>query len=256
MTYLITLLVLGTLITVHELGHYVFARRAGIVPSAFSIGFGKVLIKKKWKGTEWRLSLLPLGGYVEIPGMGGDEASSEYKGKVFDQVPYLHKMAILFGGSLFNILFYVVSIIVAGFLIAGFNLKVLFLPFAFIVKGYQTLVSKPDLASEIAYKASTGVGTSYSEAFSSLGDSLIAQPFAVDLVIIGVVSLLLGITNLLPIPMLDGGQMVITTGEKITGRKFRGLFADIITTVSVIYLIYLMLIPALNDIWSLISTWW
>ena len=49
-------------IFIHELGHYVAARAMGVAVDSFSIGFGKVLLKKKLWGTEWRLSLLPLGG--------------------------------------------------------------------------------------------------------------------------------------------------------------------------------------------------
>ena len=54
-------------IFVHELGHYVAARAMGVADS-FSIGFGKVLLKKKLWRTEWRLSLLPLGGYIKPRG--------------------------------------------------------------------------------------------------------------------------------------------------------------------------------------------
>ena len=55
-------------IFIHELGHYVAARTMGVAVDSFSIGFGKVLLKKKLWGTEWRLSLLPLGGYIKPRG--------------------------------------------------------------------------------------------------------------------------------------------------------------------------------------------
>ena len=51
-------------IFVHEMGHYLAARAMGVAVDSFSIGFGKVLLKKKLWGTEWRLSLLPFGGYI------------------------------------------------------------------------------------------------------------------------------------------------------------------------------------------------
>ncbi|MBE5073408.1 RIP metalloprotease RseP [Erythrobacteraceae bacterium E2-1 Yellow Sea] len=63
------LLVLGPLITVHELGHYLVARWFGVKADAFSIGFGKELAG--WtdrRGTRWKLSALPLGGYVQFKG--------------------------------------------------------------------------------------------------------------------------------------------------------------------------------------------
>ena len=63
------LLVLGPLVTVHELGHYLVARWCGVKAEAFSIGFGKELCG--WtdrRGTRWKLSALPLGGYVQFAG--------------------------------------------------------------------------------------------------------------------------------------------------------------------------------------------
>jgi regulator of sigma E protease len=50
------------------LGHFTVARILGVKVYVFSIGFGKKLISKQWKGTEWSLSLIPLGGYVKMKG--------------------------------------------------------------------------------------------------------------------------------------------------------------------------------------------
>ncbi len=62
--------VLGVLVFFHELGHYLAARWAGVKVEAFSIGFGpKLLAWTDRAGTEWRLCLLPLGGYVKMHGM-------------------------------------------------------------------------------------------------------------------------------------------------------------------------------------------
>lgn len=63
------LLVLGPLVTVHELGHYLVGRMFGVKADAFSIGFGKEIAG--WtdkRGTRWRVSALPLGGYVQFAG--------------------------------------------------------------------------------------------------------------------------------------------------------------------------------------------
>src|SRR5690554_7708355 len=58
---------LGVLITFHEYGHYWVARRCGVHVERFSIGFGKVLLRRRDKhGTEWALSAIPLGGYVKF----------------------------------------------------------------------------------------------------------------------------------------------------------------------------------------------
>jgi len=62
------LIVLSILVFIHELGHFTVARLLGVKVYVFSIGFGKKLISKQWKGTEWSLSLIPLGGYVKMKG--------------------------------------------------------------------------------------------------------------------------------------------------------------------------------------------
>lgn len=63
------LLLLGPLITVHELGHYLVGRWFGVKADAFSVGFGKEILGRTDRhGTRWKLSVLPLGGYVQFKG--------------------------------------------------------------------------------------------------------------------------------------------------------------------------------------------
>ena len=67
------LFVMTTLVTLHELGHYLAARMFGVEVHAFSIGFGPTLFKKTDKlGTEWRISAIPFGGYVQFNGITSD----------------------------------------------------------------------------------------------------------------------------------------------------------------------------------------
>ena len=61
----------GVLVFFHELGHYLAARSQGVVVEAFSVGFGPALISWRAKsGTVWKISALPLGGYVKMQGWG------------------------------------------------------------------------------------------------------------------------------------------------------------------------------------------
>ncbi|MGB3377266.1 MAG: site-2 protease family protein, partial [Allopontixanthobacter sediminis] len=63
------LLLLGPLVTIHEFGHYLVGRFFGVKADAFSIGFGKELAGfTDQRGTRWKLSALPLGGYVQFKG--------------------------------------------------------------------------------------------------------------------------------------------------------------------------------------------
>jgi len=64
---LLVILLVGLVIFVHELGHFLAARRLGLVVDVFSLGFGPALWKRKIDGIEYRISAIPLGGYVAIP---------------------------------------------------------------------------------------------------------------------------------------------------------------------------------------------
>ena len=63
----LVMLLVGLVIFVHELGHFLAARRLGLVVDVFSLGFGPALWKRKIDGIEYRISAIPLGGYVAIP---------------------------------------------------------------------------------------------------------------------------------------------------------------------------------------------
>ena len=65
---LLGILGLGIVVFIHELGHLLGAKAVGIEVEAFSLGWGKKLISRTWRGTEYRLSLLPLGGYCKMKG--------------------------------------------------------------------------------------------------------------------------------------------------------------------------------------------
>ncbi len=69
----LVILGIGLLIFVHELGHFLMAKKIGVRVLAFSLGFGPALFKKQWGETEYRLSLFPLGGYVKLAGEGPEE---------------------------------------------------------------------------------------------------------------------------------------------------------------------------------------
>ncbi len=68
MKILYGLLCLVFLIIFHEFGHFIMAKICGVTVEAFSVGFGPVLLHKKIRGTDWRLSLIPLGGYCGMKG--------------------------------------------------------------------------------------------------------------------------------------------------------------------------------------------
>ena len=97
---------LGVLIFVHELGHFLVAKRAGVGVLKFSLGFGPRIIGRKIGETEYLLSLIPLGGYVKLLGESpGEELSSEEEKKSFLKQPVWKKIGIVAAGPVFNLLF-------------------------------------------------------------------------------------------------------------------------------------------------------
>ena len=67
--------VLSVLVVVHEFGHFAVAKAFRFPVEVFSVGFGKRLFGRKWRGTDYRVSAIPLGGYVRVIGLGPDEST-------------------------------------------------------------------------------------------------------------------------------------------------------------------------------------
>lgn len=100
------IVVLGVLIFVHELGHFLFAKLFGVGVEKFSLGFGTKIVGFKKGETEYLISAFPLGGYVKMVGEGGDtELSEEDKQRSFAAKPPLQRIAIVAAGPVFNLLF-------------------------------------------------------------------------------------------------------------------------------------------------------
>lgn len=100
------IILLGVLILVHEMGHYLAAKKKGVGVKSFSIGFGPKIISWKHGDTEWKISLVPLGGYVRLVGeMGNLEIADEEKAFAFQEKTPKDKIFIAMAGPVGNVLF-------------------------------------------------------------------------------------------------------------------------------------------------------
>lgn len=99
------LLTIGILVVVHEYGHYLFARLFNVKILTFSVGFGPKLFSFNTKSNEWRLSLIPFGGYVRMLDEREGIVNDNEKHLAFNNKPPSQKILIAFAGPLFNILF-------------------------------------------------------------------------------------------------------------------------------------------------------
>ena len=105
MGIVVALLVLSFLIFFHELGHFLAARFFGVKVEVFSIGFGKALLKKQIGETEYRISAIPLGGYVKMLGQDdSDPTQSSDDARAYNRKKPWQRIVILLAGPLANIL--------------------------------------------------------------------------------------------------------------------------------------------------------
>ncbi len=113
------ILVLGILIFVHELGHFLVAKLFGVRVLKFSLGFGTKLISRKWGDTEYLISAFPLGGYVKMYGDDpGAVVSEADKACSFAHKPVWKRFGIVLAGPVFNLLF-AVFLFIGMFFFAG-----------------------------------------------------------------------------------------------------------------------------------------
>lgn len=102
-------IVVGALIVVHELGHFIVAKKSGVRVERFSIGFGPALWRLQWRDTEYRLALVPLGGYVKMYGEHLEEAIEDSRGSFLHQSVW-KRIPIVAAGPGFNFFFAILLI--------------------------------------------------------------------------------------------------------------------------------------------------
>lgn len=105
LTAVVFLAILMSAVLVHEFAHYLNARSVGLPVRAFSIGMGPIVWRRQWRGTEWRISLLPLGGYVDLPGMAAtpdEDGTLRHPDEGMATRTLPQKLWVLIGGVLAN----------------------------------------------------------------------------------------------------------------------------------------------------------
>ncbi len=150
-------ILLGVLIFVHELGHFLLAKILGVKVLKFSLGFPPAMVTRKWGETEYILSWIPLGGYVKLLGEEPDseeEIPPEELPRAFTTRPLWHRIAIVAAGPLFNYLS-AVLVVCAGYMLVS--------------AGY--IEGQPVLASEIGQVFE---GTPAMAAGLKAGDNVVA----------------------------------------------------------------------------------
>ena len=226
---------LGFLIFIHEGGHFLVAKLCKVKVNEFAIGFGPTIWKRQGKETKYAIRLIPLGGFVSME--GEDEESENVRS--FSKASVPKRIAIVAAGAIVNIVFglltYFILVIVVyknvplafeatgGFVVSLFeSIKMLFTGNV----GINDLTG-PVGISEVVTQTTTIVNYIY---------------------IIALISVSLGITNLLPIPALDGGKILILIIEAIRRKPLKKETEVQIQLIGFSILIALSLIVTYNDI--------
>ncbi len=151
--YTVTFIIaISVLVAVHEYGHYIVGRWAGMKVLRFSIGFGKPLITwvRGKDQTEYCISSIPLGGYVRFLDSREGDIAPEDEGRAFDQRPVWKRILVLLAGPVFNFIF------------AIFAYWVIF------VSGIPSLVPVVGEVEESSYAAEAGL--EYGDKILAVGD--------------------------------------------------------------------------------------
>ena len=234
---------LGLLIGIHETGHFLVAKLCKVKVNEFAIGFGPTIWKKQKNNTEYELRLIPLGGFVR---MEGEEERSEEEGS-FSKASIPKRIAIVAAGAIVNIVFAII---------------VYFILFATMIEiPDNTFTSKINFAAtetgEFVFTTIDGLRmlftgqTSTAQLIGPVGISEVVSKtdgIVEFIYMLALISLSLGVTNLLPFPPLDGGKIVILIIEAIRRKPMKENIEVGIQMAGFCILIGLSIFVTYNDI--------
>jgi regulator of sigma E protease len=219
MNMLLGLLILSVVVFLHELGHFLAAKALGVPAPFFSVGIGPVLFKWTWGQTEYRISALPLGGYVLFG-----------RGENFDATGSLERIIIYAAGPLANFLT-ALAIYGGDFaLLVGQTEGVL----GIVGKLFTGQIGVNQLAGPLGIMEVAGTHA--------------AQGLTQVLGFVAFLSINLAVLNLLPLPVLDGGQILIASIEGIARRRIHTGVRVAVALVCWALLLFLIAQVTIGDI--------
>jgi len=118
------ILILGSIVLVHESGHFLFAKLTGVLVYEFSIGMGPAIFKRKGKdGTSYSIRAIPIGGYVSLAGEDPDIDLNENKGRNLQDKTAFQRFLVMVMGVGFNFVFAILILFFVGLIYGSASLK-------------------------------------------------------------------------------------------------------------------------------------
>ena len=234
---------------IHEGGHFLVARLCKVNVIEFSIGFGPVIIKKKKEDTVYSLRLIPLGGYVNLE---GEEERINKEGS-FSNASITKRMLIILAGGFVNIAFGIITFFVLATIIA--NANNIYNSFGsnlyFGLSKTKEFIFSILESLKMLFTGRVGIDQFMGPVGISQAITQTTQ-FSDYIYMLSLISLSLGITNLLPIPALDGGKFILLVLELIRKKKISEKTEINISLIGFAILITFSLYIAYNDILRII----
>lgn len=242
MNILYALLMLNLLIGVHELGHFLAAKLCKVGVEEFSLGMGPKIISTKptENKTLYSIRWILLGGYVKLN-------DSDYT-----DAKWHHKIIIISAGVVFNLLFaligiwlyiYLSDVINVGFFkgfLLGFNLL-----FGMLKMIYVAVIELFRTVDTSSFAGPVGV--------VDVVSTYVKRGFIDTVEIFSVLNLNLFVMNLLPIPMLDGGQIVLILIKKLFNKDEMPKFEKVWNIIGVVLLGLILFFALKNDLLNIFS---
>lgn len=327
-SYIFSLIGIGFLILIHELGHFLFCKLFNIPAPKFAIGMGPKIFKKLYKGTEYSVGIIPTGGYVAI----GEETSTEddkvKEGKIQEEVSILYKKKwyqgafVLLGGISANLIFAYIVITTTIYLQpktilnshlrvfipqkkiylldkennlksfqyksaleliqetqtseifflkdtenneVGFNIndfkennKIDYSSYEFSEDSIEKIKSGMKMTNFIIYQSFLSIvnlfrGLNLNKLSGPIGifksaSDVAEKSFIEFILFLALISISLAVLNIVPIPIVDGGQLLLLSIYKLFGRGVPDFLQTILTYGSIGLIAIMTLYSTYNDI--------
>ena len=247
--------IMTILVFVHELGHFLAARYFGVGVEVFSVGFGPRLWSVRRSGIEYRISAIPFGGYVK---MSGTASRCEATAHDFDSKTRWQRFLILLAGPVMNIAF-AFALAIAGLWVGiemptagGQTVIYRAAPVEAILLGGRAIAhSSAEILSTLGGLLTGAISSSHMigpVGLAQIAGESSALGWRAMLAAMAFISLNLGICNLLPIPVLDGGHMVMLLVESVTRRDVPFGFRKALVGAGAVAMLFLLATTFYNDL--------